>query len=122
MSRVSKKGAETIWKIKGFQLFMNTAERYRAAFNEKENIFEKLLPYAIAFGLTKKWIEATKKIYGTEYINSYHPVWYAGTLGSFDVGSLSSAITSVANAVQSSSSSGSGGSGGGGGGGGGGGW
>ncbi|OQA04909.1 MAG: hypothetical protein BWY68_00055 [bacterium ADurb.Bin400] len=129
MIQQTEKGAETVWQIKGFRLYMETAERYREQFNEKENIFEKFLPYAMVFGIVGLWVEKMKQIYGEEYFNHYHPVWYAGSLANFDASSftdtldnLSSTMSSTMSSSPSSSGSGGGGSSGGGGGGGGGGW
>lgn len=127
MNRRTLRGAEAEWKIKGFKLFITTAEKYRARFYEKENMFEKILPYAIAFGLTDKWVKAMKDIYGVEKFNSMAPAWFIHAGTGFDVESFSSALTSMTSAISqsTSSSTGAGGggfSGGGGGGGGGGGW
>ncbi len=129
-------GAQLNKKIEGFRLYMTTAEKYRQRFNEKENIFEKFLPYAIVFGITTLWINKMKQIYGEEYFQSYHPVWFYGaSLASFNANSFNSSISDLSSSMAStlasspSSSSGFGGggggggfSGGGGGGGGGGGW
>lgn len=121
-------GAETVWKIKGFKLFMETVDKDRAKFYEKENIFEKCLPYAIVFGMTKEWIRRIKDIYGEDYFSRHVPAWYVGTnIATFDVDNFMSAVETISTdiATRPSSSSGSGGggfSGGGGGGGGGGGW
>jgi uncharacterized membrane protein len=128
MPKRTLKGAEVNWKIKGFELFMDTAEKYRQQFFEKENMFEKLLPYAMVFGMTKEWIKKMEEIYGKDYFSTYHPIWYTGgTLASFDADSFTSQLNSISSSMNavSSSASGSGGggsSGGGGGGGGGGGW
>jgi uncharacterized membrane protein len=128
MPQRTSQGAETFWKTKGFRLYMETAEKYREQFNEKENIFEKLLPYAIMFGMTKLWIKKMKEIYGEDYFNSYYPMWFVGgNLANFDADSFASRVDSLSSAMASNVSSGSGaggggGSGGGGGGGGGGGW
>ena len=127
MNKRTMKGAEAEWRVRGFKLFISTAEKYRARFYEKENMFEKILPYAIAFGLTDKWVKAMKDIYGVEKFSSMTPVWFIGSSGNFDIDSFSSALTSMTTAISqsTSSSSGAGGggfSGGGGGGGGGGGW
>lgn len=132
MPRRTVEGLAVWKKIMGFKLYMETAERYRQNFFEKENIFEKFLPYAMVFGLTTLWIEKMKQIYGQEYFATYHPVWFVGgSLGAFDTQSFNSAITdlssNMAATLSSSPSSGSGAggggfSGGGGGGGGGGGW
>lgn len=120
-------GAELNWKIKGFELFMKTVDKDRAKFYEEENIFEKFLPYAIIFGMTKEWIKRMKDIYGEEYFNNYSPVWYAGNIGSFNADSFASTINNLSSSISSnvsgpSGSGGGGSSGGGGGGGGGGGW
>ncbi len=131
MPRRTEKGADLLWKAQGFQLFIKMTEKYRQQFNEKENIFEKFLPYAMIFGLVSVWIKNMKAIYGEEYFATYHPYWYAGyALASFDANAFDSMINDLSNNMaetlaSSPSSSGSGGggfSGGGGGGGGGGGW
>ena len=128
MPRRTQKGAETLWRVKGFKMYMETAEKYRQRFYEKENIFEKLLPYAMVFGIATLWIKQMKDIYGDRYFDTYHPLWLVDSSGSgFDVGSFSSELNSISQAISSGAgtSSGAGGggsSGGGGGGGGGGGW
>ncbi len=128
MAQKTPKGAEVQWEIKGFKHYMDVAEKHRQEFYEKENIFEKFLPFAIAFGMTKQWINKMKQIYGEDFFANYAPAWYIGsTMGGFDADSLNSSLTSISNAVSqsmgtSSGSGGSGFSGGGGGGGGGGGW
>ncbi len=121
-------GENTNWELKGFKLFMETVDKDRAAFYEKENIFEKFLPYAILFEITEEWIKRMKEIYGEAYFASHVPAWYIGsTLGSFNVDEFSSSLTSLSTSIAANTSSpsgsgGSGGAGGGGGGGGGGGW
>lgn len=131
MRKRTEEGHAIYKKIQGFRMYMDKAERYRQKYLEKENIFEKLLPYAIMFGITTMWIKKMKNIYGEEYFNTYHPAWYYGAgLASFDADTFSSQISQISSNMASTmssspSSSGSGGggfSGGGGGGGGGGGW
>lgn len=124
MPKRSPKGAGLFWRIKGFKLYMQTAERYRQRFHEKENIFEKLLPYAIVFGITKQWTKKMEVIYGKEYAARYAPAWYISSSGGdFNIDSLNSVVSSLSSSVgQASGTSGGGGAGGGGGGGGGGGW
>lgn len=129
----TQRGSELELRIKGFKMYMETAEKYRQQFNEKENIMEKFLPYAIMFQMTKEWIKKMRDIYGEEYFNSYTPLWLHGAMltnGHFDINHLTETINSMSSDMASTmasspSSSGSGGggfSGGGGGGGGGGGW
>ncbi len=128
MPRRTLLGTEMNWKVNGFKLFMKTVDKDRAVFYEKENIFEKCLPYAIVFGMTKEWIKRVQEIYGVEYLASHAPVWYVGSsMSSFDASSFSTAMENLssdiaANTSSASGSRGGGMSGGGGGGGGGGGW
>lgn len=96
-------------------------------------LYEKLLPYAVLFGLEKSWLNELSRYY--EFDDVAHPNWYVG-VGIFSAQEFSTALmaasssitTSIAHSTTSNSSSGfSGGggggfSGGGGGGGGGGGW
>ena len=127
MPKRTQVGAELSWEIKGFKMFMETVDKDRAQFYEKENIFEKFLPYAIVFGMTSLWIQKMRDIYGEEFYTTYAPAWYVGSLAHFDVNSLNSVIDNLSAGIAASTSApsgsgGAGGSGGGGGGGGGGGW
>ncbi len=127
MPKRTLQGAELNWQIEGFKLFMETVDKDRAVFYEKENIFEKCLPYAILFGMTKKWIKKMQEIYGENYYANHAPIWYVGSMSSFDADNFASTIDGLSSSIAQSTSSpsgsgGSGGSGGGGGGGGGGGW
>lgn len=126
MPKRTLKGAEACWQGLGFKEYINTAEKYRLEFQEKENTFEKYLPYAISFGLVKKWAKAFEGIY------NHPPTWYEGNFGSgfsavIFVDSLNHSISNMNTMVspQGGGGSGLGGggfSGGGGGGGGGGSW
>ena len=92
-------------------------------------VYEKLLPYAVLFGLEKEWAGELGK-----YYDQTPPDWYdGGNVTAFNVGAFAAGVGSISSSVassfsgssSSSSSGGSGGggsSGGGGGGGGGGGW
>lgn len=128
MPKRTPKGAELVWRIQGFRLYMETAEKYRQQFYEKENIFEKFLPYAIVFGIAKLWTQKMEQIYGKEYFTTYHPVWFVGgDIGAFNVESFTSTLNSISSSIAlnvsgPSGAGGIGGAGGGGGGGGGGGW
>jgi uncharacterized membrane protein YgcG len=87
-------------------------------------LYERMLPYAILFGLEKEWSKRLGDYYET---TNAQPNWYSGNNAVFNAVVLTSAISSFNSTTSyaNSSSSGSGGggsSGGGGGGGGGGGW
>ena len=125
MPRRSAEGAEALRRVLGFRLFINTAERYREKFNEDHNIFSRLLPYAMVFGLTQKWAKAFDGLKVTP------PDWYAGQSAfnaiyfSHTINTVSSQMNSTLAASPASSGSsgfGGGSSGGGFGGGGGGSW
>jgi len=128
MPKRTQEGVDLLFKIKGFELYMRQAENYRQQFYEKENIFDKFLPYAIIFGIAELWAKKMQLIYGEDYFKNYHPVWFVGSFpANFDVNSFTSQLNSIttnisSNVGGSSGAGGSGGSGGGGGGGGGGGW
>jgi uncharacterized membrane protein len=138
MQRRSHAGVEAYEKVKGLELYMKTAEADRfkmlqsverpyAAPEKTYNLFEKLLPFAVALGVEKSWakqfdglFDKSPDWYQGSAVNNFSAVHFASSLGN-SVGSLSQSFS----AQSGSSSSGSGGggsSGGGGGGGGGGGW
>ncbi len=124
MNSLTIEGVELRHKIKGFKLYMTTAEKYRFRFYEKEGIMEKYLPYAIQFGITKQWLNSMKNIYGEDYLKNHQLSFMAGTMLISDFNALSSVISSISSDISShisSTSSGAGGSGSSGGGGGGGG-
>jgi uncharacterized membrane protein YgcG len=71
---------------------------------------EKLLPYAVLFGLEKKWTDEL----GTYYDRTdTQPTWYSGSTA-FNAAVFASGMSSLSSSVSSSFSSSSGGSGGGG--------
>lgn len=110
----------------GFKLYLATAERYRMQ-NLTQETFEKYLPYAMLFGVEKKWVRAFAGV------NMTPSSWYAAApLTAADRGaanfsaaafssSFSASFTSAVNGGSSGGFSGGGGFAGGGGGGGGGG-
>ncbi|NNF52583.1 MAG: DUF2207 domain-containing protein [Gammaproteobacteria bacterium] len=131
-------GRKLLDKVEGFRLYLEKAEKddldLRNPPEKTPELFETLLPFALALGVEQPWAEqfedVFRKIPDREQA-AYAPAWYSGR---WDAGnpakmanvvgaSLSSAISSASTPPGSSSGSGGGGfSGGGGGGGGGGGW
>lgn len=122
------KGTAMLRRIRGFRRVIATAETHMSRWAEEENVFTRYLPYAIVFGLTKKWAKAFEDL-GLQPDTSS---WYVGTHAFTAVAFADSidgfAVTTggtLASTPASSGSSGFGGggfSGGGGGGGGGGSW
>lgn len=125
MPRKTAFGRELYRRSKGYYLFIDKAEKYRQQYFEKESMFNEVLPYAIVFGLTKKFAKQMEEI----GLKPAQTDWYVGShpfaTGVF-VGNITNFSNSLSSAIASSpSSSGgfSGGSSGGGfGGGGGGSW
>ena len=132
MPRRTLKGAETTDRLFGFLEFLRRTDQDRIRRINDPGLFERCLPYALAFGVANQWARAFEGIY------TQPPSWYAGEWDSFSARRLgrdldhatASMGRSFASQPRSSSSgswggSGSGGggfSGGGGGGGGGGAW
>ena len=125
MPRRTALGRTLYLRTKGYKLFINTAEKYRQQFFEKKNLFNEVLPYAIAFGIVGKFAKDFEKM----GIQTEQPSWYTGNSAfntavfASSMASFSNSFTSTAASSPSSSGSGGGGSSGGGfGGGGGGSW
>jgi uncharacterized membrane protein len=95
----------------GFKEFLSRVEedRYKKMITSPE-MFERFLPYAMAFGVADKWARAFEDIYREP------PTWYVGGTGQFSASSFSHSISDMSSAAASSmssspSSSGSGGGG-----------
>lgn len=109
MPRRTAQGKELLRRAKGFRLFLDTAEKYRQQFFEKENLFNELLPYAIVFGLTDKFAKTMKDL-GLP-ITQTTTSWYQST-GSFRADTFGSRISgfsgSFSAAIVATTPSGSG--------------
>ncbi|HTK59855.1 MAG TPA: DUF2207 domain-containing protein [Candidatus Baltobacteraceae bacterium] len=127
MAKWSAKGHAAAESVKGYKEFIGAVEKYRAPWMETQDMFEKTLPYAMAFGLGSRWAAAFAPL------NLPPPTWYQGaaigaTWSPVDFekslnGWSDSMIAASSPPRSSGSGSGGGGfSGGGGGGGGGGSW
>jgi len=125
MPRKTLLGAQTAKQAEGLKNFLSSQERQLNFQGEKQMLFEKLLPYAIAFGVEKQWAKRFEKF------DLKNPDWYEGTSSThfsavLFASSMSNSYSSFATSATPPSSSGSGfsggSSGGGGGGGGGGSW
>jgi uncharacterized membrane protein len=109
MPKRTEHGVEVARQIKGFKLYMHTAERYRQKYHEDNKIFEKFLPYAMVFGIVGQWAKKFEKM------QIDRPVWYEGR-GAFYPVIFANNISAMQNQMNSSlasspSSAGSGGSG-----------
>ncbi len=126
-------GQKILDEIEGFRLYLSTAEQHRLDIlhppDKTPELFEKLLPYAIALGVENEWSQQFAGILEqtTKEQDGYRPGWYSGRLKAATLGStlgsgLASSVAASSTAPSSSGGGFSGGAGGGGGGGGGGGW
>lgn len=138
----TEKGAEAKAAIAGFRMYLETAEERRLNIltppGRTPELFEQLLPYAVALDLESAWGRKFEAVLATA---GYNPEWYEGdrsymvvvtsfpssfnrslTSAGTNPNSGSSGSSSSGSSSWSSGSSGGGSSGGGGGGGGGGGW
>ena len=70
MPRKTRKGRITWEKIAGLQEYIRRAEVDNLQENERQGVFERLLPYAIIFGLSKRWGKAFADLYRQP------PDWY----------------------------------------------
>jgi len=102
-------GARARERVLGFEDFLHRVEsdKYRRVVRTPE-MFERFLPFAMAFGVEKQWAQAFEGIFREP------PRWYAGNISTFNVGDFSgrmSALSARAGSTMSSSPRSSGGSG-----------
>jgi uncharacterized membrane protein YgcG len=95
-ARLSKQGQILKEEWLGFKLYLETAEKYRLQ-NLTPELFEKFLPYAIIFGVEKKWGKAF------DSIGVPPPSWYSGA-HVISSGNISSTVSSGFSASAFSSS------------------
>ena len=138
MRRPTLRGRKVLDEIVGFTDYMEIAEKdelnLRNPPNKTPQLFEALLPYALALGVEQAWAEKFAAVFASirnPNGSRYHPSWYRGDWSTSNLSRTTSSLSSSLNSALASSvsppgsSSGGGGggfSGGGGGGGGGGGW
>lgn len=97
----SVKGNEIYYELEGLKMYISTAEKNRIDFHNDPKkyagVFEKLLPYAIIFGLEKKWAKQFEDIYKEP------PSWYEGDMSTFNSYLLVNSISNINRNVQSKS-------------------
>lgn len=120
---LTEKGRELIDHLKGLKIYIQTAEADRLkmlqspdgaeridANDEKQiiRLYERLLPYAILFGLEKQWAKELAVHYKNQ--NTSAPGWYVGS-GQFNAAALVGSLSGFSSAIGASSSTTTGGSG-----------
>ena len=73
MPRKTFLGASTARHAQGIKNFVKSQERQLNFQGDKQMLFEKLLPYAVAFGVEKAWVNRFADI------DLKNPDWYQGT-------------------------------------------
>lgn len=124
----TEKGQEITSRLEGFRMYLDKSEKeildYFTPPEKTPELFEKLLPYAIALGVENRWNKKFERVLSQAIEQgTYAPIWYTGNI--HQINRLHSDFSSAVSSAAPKSSSGSGGggfAGGGGGGGGGGGW
>jgi uncharacterized membrane protein len=129
------KGSAALERVQGFRLYVATAETDQIAFQEREQIFSRYLPYAMVFGLVDRWAgvfrdlaaPGSSGLYWYSGAPNWSMIYFAQSIGAFTTtttGTIASTMptSSSGSGVFGNSGFGGGFSGGGGGGGGGGSW
>jgi uncharacterized membrane protein YgcG len=73
MPRKTQRGREAWEKIAGLEEYIRRAEVEDIEAQDRRGIFERLLPYAIVFGLSDRWAKAFAGLY-TQPPNWYQPI------------------------------------------------
>ena len=94
-------GARALERVLGFEEFLRRVEGDRLHRVVKTpEMFERFLPFAMAFGVERKWARAFQDIYREP------PTWYVGsTVGPFDLSGFSSRLGDLSSRAESSMSS-----------------
>ncbi len=94
----SDKGNQMYHELLGLKMYINTAEKHRIEFHNDpkkfQGIFEQLLPYAMIFGLEKKWAKEFEDIY------TQQPEWYSGDMTNFNAYLLANSLGTISKNVQ----------------------
>jgi uncharacterized membrane protein len=87
--------------VLGFEEFLRRVEGDRLERVVKTpEMFERFLPFAMAFGVERKWAKAFQDIYREP------PTWYVGsTAGPFDMNGFTSRLGDLSSRAESSMSS-----------------
>ncbi|MBU0531499.1 DUF2207 domain-containing protein [Patescibacteria group bacterium] len=97
MAKKTREGTLAYEQAKGFKMFLEKAEKYRIEWQERENMFESYLPYAMVFGVADKWTNAFKdKI-------KQNPDWYQGDPGAFTRGYFIGSLNDFSNSMSAAS-------------------
>lgn len=106
----TQKGADETNKIRSFKKMLDDIGNFKMKDIGELVFWEDVMPYAVAFGLSKKVLKQLKIEFSEEELNTIFPAesyyWYMSSHNSFEH-SLSNSISSSSNVGSSSSFSGS---------------
>jgi uncharacterized membrane protein len=80
MPAKTKKGAEATARWRAFRRYLKEIERYTDLETATE-LFERYLPYAIAFNLERRWVSKFARVETTPIPGWYYPYWTMGHAG-----------------------------------------
>ena len=108
MPAKTQKGVAIKDHLLGLKMYLTVAEKDRLEFHnapeKNPQLFEKLLPYAIALDVVDLWVKQFAEI------PMNNPTWYNGHMANFSAVAFASELNSFSNALQPPSSHGAGGS------------
>ena len=97
----SSKGNDIYYELLGLRMYIDTAEEKRIEFHNDPKkylgVFEKLLPYAMIFGLEKKWAKEFEDLYTTP------PDWYVGDMNTFNTYMMINSFNRMNSVIQNKS-------------------
>jgi uncharacterized membrane protein len=77
MPAKTRKGAEAAARWGAFRRYLQQIQDY-TELETATDLFEKYLPYAIAFGLERSWVSKFARVESTPIPTWYHPYWMTG--------------------------------------------
>jgi len=80
MPAKTKKGADAKARWEAFRRYLKEIERYTDLETATE-LFERYLPYAIAFNLERRWVSKFARVESTPIPGWYYPYWTTGHVG-----------------------------------------
>ena len=85
-------------QVEGFKTYLATAEADQLRFEEGEDIFSRYLPWAIAFELADRWAKICGDLVAMGRLPDQTPYWYYGSynMSAFNMGFLTSSLTTAA--------------------------
>lgn len=119
---LTAKGSAILSRVLAFRRYIEAAEADRMQFTEQENIFARYLPYAIVFGMSRRWAHAFAMLDNRPdpgmvwYVSPYpfHAASFGDSMDSFTHNTSGIIVSAPAGGGGSGFSGGGGGGGGGG--------